>query len=302
MLRRSLAPLAALDAPRDPGGVCLELSGVDRRTFDSWFVNSVVRIRHTGTDRDWLAVASDGLQAGRQTIRTPVRVVGVSVEGDLLWSMDAQGTEMQRRIGPEAVDSTGPTPRKVGVGAHVIGANCAVRIGGHWWLVDPLDGSVLGTYETRWLPSLPWVGVTGDGAGRLLLASADQRIAVLRPATREVEGIFPAPVSESYKQFSFGACAPIEVIDGYIGSFQMNRAYLTLLTMTGKKVATVHLADAVSGILTGYGITAADASTTELVLTNSLPPQARVFTPTVSPATGGCDKGVRLVPSARAGS
>lgn len=296
-LAKALAALDALDIARDSGGnLCVELSPVEHWPLPSPLVNAVARVRRTGTSEDWVVVAGDRLYSGRQMVQIGGRVVGVSSsEGTELAVMDATGTETRLSVDPlNLLQRQATTPRVPVQGRHFVGANCAAHVGNDWWSVDSLKGEVLSNQPTDWIPALPWVGVAGEGSKRLILASADQRVMVLRPATQEVERVFPAHVWESYKLFDFGSCSVIRVLDGYIASFGMNNSLLALYTMSGDEVAALRLADAVGGMIES-GVTSVDVSDTFLVLTQVFPsPTAQVFSHAVSVKSAGCERGVRL--------
>ncbi|TMA40509.1 MAG: hypothetical protein E6J83_13835 [Deltaproteobacteria bacterium] len=249
-----------------------------------------------GTADSWVVVANDRLYSGGQIVQSRGRAIAVSSsEGTELAVMDATGTETRLSVDPHNLLQQRATTPVVPVrGRDFVGANCAARVGNDWWLVDPLEGRVLSNQPTDWIPARPWVGVAGDGAERLILASADQHVMILRPAAREIEHEFPAHVWESYKLFDFGSCAVIRLLDGYIASFGMSNSLLALYTMSGDQVASLRLADAMGGMVQS-GVIAIDVSDTLLVFAQVLPsPTAQVFSHAVSVKSAGCERGVRF--------
>jgi len=294
-LAKALAALDALDIARGGGGnLCVELSPVEHWPLPSPFVNAVARVH--GTADSWVVVANDRLYSGGQIVQSRGRAIAVSSsEGTELAVMDATGTETRLSVDPHNLLQQRATTPVVPVrGRDFVGANCAARVGNDWWLVDPLEGRVLSNQPTDWIPARPWVGVAGDGAERLILASADQHVMILRPAAREIEHEFPAHVWESYKLFDFGSCAVIRLLDGYIASFGMSNSLLALYTMSGDQVASLRLADAMGGMVQS-GVIAIDVSDTLLVFAQVLPsPTAQVFSHAVSVKSAGCERGVRF--------
>src|SRR5207245_413297 len=75
------------------------------------------------------------------------------------------------------------------------GLDCAVRIGAHWWVVDPTTGQLWTTDRGgRWVPRESWAGIGTDGRGRLVLASAGQWLGVYDLDRRVEVRRFPAAV------------------------------------------------------------------------------------------------------------
>jgi len=291
-----MAALDALDIGRDAKhDLCLELSPRGARPLPTHFVNAVAAARGADAAEDWVVVADDGVFVGGQMVRTPARAIAAAPsEGTKVAVMDAGGAETVLSVGShDASFTTKPLVRFQR--RQFIGANCAARVGDGWWLVDPLEGRLSSNLPTDWIPARPWIGVAGDGAERLILASADQQVAILKPATREVERVFPAHVWESFKQGDFGACPVIRLLDGYVASFELNASLLALYTMAGEEVSTLRLADAL-GWMPQLGVTAIDVSDGLLVLTEVLGGAARaqLYSHAVTRKGPGCR--VRLTP------
>ena len=151
--------------------------------------------------------------------------------------MDANGVESLLDASVTAPAAVRPSGSRVGLrpGAQV-GTNCAAHVGADWWLVDPLHGWVMSSQPVDWIPARPWVGVASEG-DRLLLASADQHVAVLRPETRTVEAEFPAHVWQSFKYFDYGACPIVRLVDGYVASVEPTSTPLRSASTIGAGVA-----------------------------------------------------------------
>jgi hypothetical protein len=128
------------------------------------------------------------------------------------------------------------------------GLDCATRIGSHWWVLDPTTGR-LTTSDPRgaWVPSGRWVGIARDGADHLVLASADQLIAVFDVATRTELLRFPAVVPPSRRAVT-NECSPVVAGDGWYATFNHLTSLLTVYDGMGGEVGTRDL-----GKLLGLG-------------------------------------------------
>jgi hypothetical protein len=128
------------------------------------------------------------------------------------------------------------------------GLDCAIRIGSHWWVLDPTTGT-LTTSDPGGarVPSGRWIGITRDGADHLVLASADQLIAVFDVATWTELLRFPAVVSPSRRAVT-NECSPVVAGDGWYATFNHLRSLLTVYDGMGGEVGTRDL-----GKLMGLG-------------------------------------------------
>ena len=81
------------------------------------------------------------------------------------------------------------------------GMDCAARIDGRWWVVNPTTG-IISTEPPggQALPQGRWVGVTRNARNQLVLASADQAIAVFEPRTGAEVQRFPAVIDQSRRR------------------------------------------------------------------------------------------------------
>ena len=97
-----------------------------------------------------------------------------------------------------------------------IGFNCAERINGHWWIVDPITGTLLNDQSAEIPVKEPWTGIARISDDKLLLASARQSLHLIDiKEGREVLS-FPAVVSPS-RRCTFGECSLIGALDdGYV--------------------------------------------------------------------------------------
>lgn len=160
--------------------------------------------------------------------------------------------------------TTGPAPPGTTPFTPLIGLGCGALVDGAWWVVDPVHGRVLVPDGAAWRPpDAHWTGIASDGAGRVVLASADQWLHVFDvPRHREVVR-FPATVPPSVR-VSFGECTPIVTGDGWIATFDHLRSRLAMYDARGLPLRVVRL-DEFLGLPT-HGISALAATGSELAV------------------------------------
>jgi hypothetical protein len=101
------------------------------------------------------------------------------------------------------------------------GLNCGAYAAGAWWALDPWTGAVESTHpNANMLPKGDWIGITTDGAGMLLLASASQSIVVFDPAHGKEVARFPARVSPAVREFR-DECSPIAAGANWIATVDL---------------------------------------------------------------------------------
>jgi hypothetical protein len=287
-----LAAFGALDVARDGrGDVCLSLAPTEQRVPPSPSVSTVMRVMPPGGPARWVFVATEGVFDGPDPLPGIGRAVGVAAVAGGLAMMDQQGNETTLDVA-DGLRIRSATPR-VQVGDHSVGASCAARVGDDWWLVDPVRGTVLSNQPTDWIPARPWVGLTADGSGRLLLAAADQHVVVVRPETRRVEREFPARIWPSFRLQDFGSCTALRMLGGYVASFGLSDGLLALYSPAGKPHANVRMAEALPD-LAELGPIAVDVSGSSLLFTEVLLPMTKVFSYEISAGRAGCKSGVRI--------
>lgn len=134
------------------------------------------------------------------------------------------------------------------------GLDCAARIGSHWWVVDPMAGTLFTTDpEGGWVPKARWAGIARGPDGELVLASADQWVAVFDPSTRREVRRFPAIVSPSVRATPRECSALLAGRDWY-GTFNNMTSLLSVYDITGRWVGSRRLDEVLK--LTFHGITA----------------------------------------------
>ena len=143
--------------------------------------------------------------------------------------------------GTERPGSLVPGPRPPG-------RDCLALHDGRWWAVDPIAGTVHAPADTPPSPPLPSgvVGITPLGDDRVVLATADQHLHVVDPATRQIERSFPAMVVPS-RRFHFGECAVLVSGDGWIASVDQMRGLLFFYDLDGTPLGRVPLAPSIPG-------------------------------------------------------
>jgi hypothetical protein len=135
------------------------------------------------------------------------------------------------------------------------GLDCATRIGEHWWVVEPLSGSLLTTNpDAAWVPRAPWMGITRGPDGELVLAAADQSLVVLDVEARREIARFPGTVSPS-RRVDTDECALVAAGRGWIATLD-SLSVLSIYDPQGRPLGTRRLdvAAAVSSPrITGIG-------------------------------------------------
>ena len=123
------------------------------------------------------------------------------------------------------------------------GPYCAQRIGGRWWVVDPISGSLLTRGAPGWrrdLPEARWIGIARGPRDELILASADQWIHVFDVASGTALRQFRAIVWPSLRA-SFGECAPVLAGADWYATFDHLRSRLTFYGLDGTPLASLSL-------------------------------------------------------------
>jgi hypothetical protein len=222
-----------------PGFVPLHLSAggaADRDGRPDWLVGSWFKVAYEGWSFD--AGFGTGFRDGQYRRDHPVASGVEHAEGGKtrLHLLSHWGQSLAYDV-TSRTSVGGPAP----LIPRDVGLDCAVRIGAHWWVVDPTRGDLLTTDpQGTWIPRDSYAGVGTDGHGRLVLASAGQWIAVYDLARRVEERRFPAVVSPSLR-VATGECAPLLAGDGWYGTFDNLTSVLTVYDAEGKELGMRHL-------------------------------------------------------------
>ncbi|MGH9391748.1 MAG: hypothetical protein ACRD1Z_19275, partial [Vicinamibacteria bacterium] len=131
------------------------------------------------------------------------------------------------------------------------GPYCAQWIGGRWWVVDPISGSLLTPDAPGWRPDLPearWIGIARGPRDELVLASADQRIHVFDLESEKTLRQFPATVWPSLR-VAFGECASLLAGGDWYATFNHLLSRLTFYDLDGTQLTTFPL-DSLLGLTT----------------------------------------------------
>ena len=130
------------------------------------------------------------------------------------------------------------------------GPYCAQWIGGRWWVVDPISGSLLSD-APGWRPDLPqgrWIGIGRGPHDELLLASADQQIHAFDVERGRALRHFPASIWPSLR-VSFGECAPLVAGADWVATLDHLRSRLTFYDLDGVWLGSLSL-DVLLGLTT----------------------------------------------------
>jgi hypothetical protein len=231
----ALAALRALVDPAPPPR-CVKLERVGTRSYakaplllapipdgkgpPEWVVGSYDGVPIWGADRP--ANQPSGLAVFQGQDGQPGAAL-VDLEGrSRVWTAD----------GRERPGGAVPGPRP-------LGRDCLVLYAGEWWAVDPVAGTVHAPGRPV-APAPP--GIIGIVAldDRLVLATADQRLHVLDPATRQIVRSFPATVVPARRWF-FGECAVLASGTGWIASLDQMRGILFFYDPEGRPLGRVRL-------------------------------------------------------------
>jgi 4-amino-4-deoxy-L-arabinose transferase-like glycosyltransferase len=138
------------------------------------------------------------------------------------------------------------------------GVGCAAKIGDHWWLVDPMLGTLRSTNpQSGWLPQGRWAGITAGPHGELVLATGDQQLVVYDLSTRTEVRRFAALVSPS-RRATTAECSSVLAGDGWYATFGNLTSVLSVYDGDGRFVGHRRL-DRLLG-LGAHGIMAVGAN------------------------------------------
>jgi hypothetical protein len=211
-----------------PGDSCSTLRVLGTRQYPVSALQLAVATSHAA-DRppEWLVGSWDRVMGDARTMPAQLPV-----------GLEAAGAEPARvltREGTDLVLGEGP-PRATARGVKVpdlLGLDCGARIGGQWWAVDPTSGALLTTGPTpSWIPDGRWVGITRDGPDRVVLASADQFVAIFDVGRHAEIARFPATIAPS-RRLLVDECSPVVAADEWIGTFDHLTSMLVLYDRAG---------------------------------------------------------------------
>jgi hypothetical protein len=202
-----IPPLLLVTAPGDVGPV------------PRWFVGSWHTARYGDTVVDALLPAGAAVEIVPGAAKPRIHLfsrAGWRAEFDL-----AAGTRSER---PSLL---GSTPHGVG---------CAAKIGHHWWLVDPVLGTIRSTDpQSSWVPAGSWAGITSGPGGELILAAADQWIAIYDVPSRSELRRFPAAVWPS-RRATAGECSPVLAGEGWYATLNNLTSVLSVYDRDGRLI------------------------------------------------------------------
>jgi hypothetical protein len=211
---------------------CPALTRVERATYPtSPLVLAPAPRGDASRPGGWLFTSWTAVQLGGQTFSTP-RAIGAELDaGDgkppVLHLMSETRTAVTLSEGQQTSASTPMTfEGDTGIG-------CAVRVGTDWWLIDPIIGELHTTDASAGtLPREHWVGITRDDHGRVVLAAADQWLAIFDPVEQHERRRFPAVVWPSLGPTS-GDCSVVVAGGSWYATFSRATSVLSVYDRRG---------------------------------------------------------------------
>jgi hypothetical protein len=119
--------------------------------------------------------------------------------------------------------------------------NCAARVDGHWWIVEPTTGRVVSTHPAgASLPAGKWIGVTPGPSGELVLVDAKQFVLIFDPIRKATVVRFPARVVPGVRDTS-DECAPVAAGVDWIATANLRLGVGSFYDRRGRDLGTVQL-------------------------------------------------------------
>lgn len=121
------------------------------------------------------------------------------------------------------------------------GLNCAVRIDGHWWLVEAPTGRLVSSHPAASsVPKGEWLGIARGPSEELVLVSGDQTVLVFDLRHRTVAARFTARVAPAVRD-SVDECAPVAAGADWIATANLRTGVGSFYTRTGLDLGTIRL-------------------------------------------------------------
>ena len=227
---RVLRALVQRDAPGDDD------CAVVTRLEETQYPFSVIHIRAPDASSDWL-VASPETVAYRGLTFPSEFPAGSGVDPRV--GVQPESVHVLTRDGRDLTLHDNGRPRFIATGLRLferVGLDCAVRVRGHWWAVDPTTGKLTTTDPAgRRVPNEPWIAIGREGTDRLVLGSADQQIVVFDVMKEAEVRRFPAVVSPSRRSVA-NECSPLLTGNGWYATFNHLTSMLTLYDADGHEM------------------------------------------------------------------
>jgi hypothetical protein len=119
--------------------------------------------------------------------------------------------------------------------------NCAARVDGHWWIVEPTTGRVVSTHPAgASLPAGKWIGVTPGPSGELVLVDANQFVLIFDPVRKATVVRFPARVVPGVRDTS-DECAPVAAGIDWIATANLRVGVASFYDRHGRDIGTVQM-------------------------------------------------------------
>jgi hypothetical protein len=233
----ALSALRSMADPPSPPS-CMRLERVGTRPFAEW----PLLLAPTGDGGDG---PPDWAAAGWNQVE--IRGVKRTTHGPMAleYRPGANGTWTAELIDPFGKAQTWtptesrPAPTPV-PGPRPVGRSCTLLQNGQWWVVDPIAATLHLPGNPPASMPLNAVGIV-EVDGRPMVATADQKLAVLDATGRTVLRSFPAAVAPS-RRFHFGECAMLTAGRGWIASLDQGRGLLYFYDEDGTPRGRVPLA------------------------------------------------------------
>ncbi len=234
-----LQPLAKGSAPSDQ----LECATLRvHQTIDApapIFVMTAVPTAGVTKAPEWAVATWHQVLFRTARIDSPTLVSGAALElspaGGTLRALGENGQDLVLKLGSGQLAEAWPShPTR-----HELG--CAVRVGTHWWNVDPVAGTVASTHAGAGkIPAGHWIGISRGPHGEVILASADQTITLFDPETGKETARFPAMVSQSVRTTT-DECAGIAAGSDWIATLNFATGVLSVYDMSGHPLGMTRL-------------------------------------------------------------
>jgi hypothetical protein len=227
-----------VDPPSPPS--CVRLERLATRLFPQWPLLLAPATRADEGPPEWAAAGwhvveiRDVKRSTHGAMALEVRPEDGSWTADLLDAWGNPQTWTPADIRPGSKAAPGPRP---------LGRSCSLLQNGEWWVVDPIAA----TLELPGTPpssiALKAIGIV-QSDGRPVVATADQKLAVLDASGRTIMRSFPAAVTPP-RRFNFGECAMLAAGRGWIASLDHGRGLLYFYDDHGTPLGRVPLGKAV---------------------------------------------------------
>ncbi|HXJ33344.1 MAG TPA: hypothetical protein VMS22_04825 [Candidatus Eisenbacteria bacterium] len=207
------------------------------RTIDPVFLVTAAADAGAAEPPQWLVASWHEAAFRAARIEMPATAVGGAV------ARSADGHVVVELLGTNGVQRTVELPSGragevlPGVAIHY-GLDCAARIGGAWWTVEPFTGRVASTDPAAAaIPPGGWMGIARGPRGEVVLAGAEQQILVFDPATQREVVRFDARVPPTVRETT-DECTPIAAGSTWIATVNLRTGVASFYDYAGGSLGT----------------------------------------------------------------